>query len=262
MMECKHALTESDGDFDKAKDWLRKRHRGKLEERAGRQTGEGRIGIYIDEARKIGGVIELCCETAPVAKNELFVNLANAFARKVAQGSEESPDPAAIRDDPEIDALFVETYGKLRETMNFVQCRRVTGEYVASYVHHDGKTGVMLALDAVPGSDAVAADLCMHAAFTQPLAIEKDGVPAEEVEKVRSYAREAALAEGKPENIVEKIIQGKVNAFFGEKVLMEQLHARNDVYGKKKVRQVLADAGVSAVTGLTVMKVGTVGNGE
>ncbi len=256
MMECKQALTECNGDFDAAKEWLRKKHKGKLEERAGRETGEGRIGVYVSADRKIGAIVELQCETAPVAKNELFVALADAFAKKVADGSAEKPDPAGIRKDPALDAMFVETYGKLRETMNLIRCQRVQGEFVASYVHHDGKTGVLVALNAAPKGDAIAADLCMHTAFAQPLAIDAAGVPADEIAKVRKQAAEAAKEEGKPESIVEKIVEGRVKSFVAEKALMEQLHARSDVYGKKTVREVLAEAGVSAVVGLAFMKVG------
>ncbi len=256
MMECKQALTESDGDFEQAKDWLRKKHRGKLADRAARETGEGRIGVYIDEARKVGGMIELQCETAPVAKTELFVNLANGFAQKVAEGAEQSPDPGIVRNDPQMDTRFMETYGKLRETMNLVKCQRLEGDFVVSYVHHDGKTGVMMALDAVPSSDSVAADLCMHTAFKKPLAIDADGLPAEEIDKVRTFSRDEAREQGKPEQIIDKIVEGRVKAYAAQNALMEQEHARSDVYGKKRVREVLADAGVTAVTGMVIMKIG------
>ncbi|MHC4698535.1 MAG: translation elongation factor Ts [Planctomycetota bacterium] len=257
MMECKQALTECDGDAAAAIDWLRKKHKGKLAERSGRATGEGRIGIYVDEARQTGGIVELRCETAPVAKNELFVALAEAFARKVADGSDASPDPEELRKDPELDAKYTDVFGRLREAMNLGACRRVEGPYLASYVHHDGKSGVLLALDAVPQSENnIGADLCMHALFTQPLAIDRTGVPAEELEKVRTLAREMAIAEGKPEQIVEKIVLGKANAFYSERVLMEQLHVKTDDYGKTKVADVLKKASVNAVTDLAILKIG------
>ena len=144
MMECKQALSECDGSIEAAIDWLRRKHKGKLAERAGRATGEGRIGVYLDAARKVGAIVELQCETAPVAKNELFVALANAFAKKTADGSERTPEPAKLRSDPQLDAMFTDVYGKMRESMNLAHCRRVTGAYLSSYVHHDGKSGVML----------------------------------------------------------------------------------------------------------------------
>ena len=255
MMECKQALTECDGDTEAAVEWLRKKHKGKMADRAERETGEGLIAVFIDDARKVGGIIELQCETSPVAKNELFIKLANAFARKVAGGSEAEPDVEALRKIPELDSLFTEVYGKMRETMNLKNARRVTGEYLTHYVHHDGKSGVLIALDAVPSSESVGADLCMHATFAKPMAIDRSGIPGEDVEKVRSMAIEVAKAEGKPEQIIEKISEGKVNAFYAEKALMEQLHARSDVYGKKKVAAVLKEAGVNAVTDAVLMQV-------
>jgi len=257
MMECKQALSECSGDMSAAVEWLRKKHKGKMADRAGRATGEGRIAIYIDAAKKVGGIIELQCETAPVAKNEFFMNLANAFAKKVAEGKEKSPSPDVIRQDSDLDRQFTEVFGRLRETMNLTKCRRVTGEFLSSYVHHDGKSGVLLALNAVPKSDKnIGADLCMHALFSMPAGVDRASVPAEVVEKVRRDATEAAKAEGKPEQIVAKIADGKVNAFYAERVLVEQLHVKVDDYGKTKVGDVLKAAGVSAVTDMVIMKVG------
>ena len=258
MMECKQALTECDGDMESAIEWLRQKYKGKLSERTDRATGEGRIGVFLNDARTLGAIVELQCETAPVAKNQLFIDLANAFAKKTAEGEEATPDPASIRSSPELDAQFTEVFGKLRENMNLTRCRRIEGTHIASYIHHDGKSGVLLALDAEPKSDLnVAGDLCMHTIFTRPLAVDRSGIRAEEVEKVRSRAVEMAKSENKPEQIVEKIAEGKVNAFYAENVLMEQLHVKTDDYGKKaKVGDVLKQAGVNAVTDVEIMKVG------
>ncbi len=257
MMECKQALTECDNDIEAALEWLRKKHKGKMAERAGRATGEGRIGMHIDQAGKVGGIVELQCETAPVGKHQLFIDLANTLAKKVASGSAAHPDPDELRKDPEVDDMFTDVFGKLRETMNLKQCRRVEGDYLASYVHHDGKSGVLLALNVEPKSDKnIGADLCMHALFTQPIAIDRAGVPAEQVEKVRNNAIEIAQEEGKPEKIIAKIADGKVNAFFAERVLMEQIHVKTDDYGKTKVGDVLKQAGVDAITDLIIIKVG------
>ncbi len=258
MMECKQALTESNGDVESAMDWLRKKHKGKLADRSGRTTGEGRIAIHLDSARKVGAIIELQCETAPVAKNEMFVNLAAAFAKKVASGSEASPDPQKIRTDHDLDTMFTDVFGRLRESMNLAQCRRVSGNHLASYVHHDGKSGILIALDAVPKSDKnIGADLCMHTLFAMPIAIDRASVVAADVEKVRKQAREMAIAEGKREQIVDKIAEGKVNAFYAERVLMEQFHVKTDDYGKNaKIADILKAAGVNKVTDMVIMKVG------
>ncbi len=257
MMECKQALSECDGDMGAANDWLRKKYKGKLADRTEKTTGEGRIGIWINESKTAGGIVQFECETAPVAKNEIFVGLADAFAAKVGQGSEDKPNPEDIRKDPELDATFTDVFGKMRENMNLAQAQRVQGGHVAFYVHHDGKSGVMLALDAEPKSDKnVAADLCMHAIFTKPMAIDRTGVPEAEVEKVRSLAIELAKGEGKPDEIVTMIVDGKVNAFYGDHVLMEQLHVKSDEYGKAKVVDILKAAGVNAVTNVVIMKIG------
>ncbi len=257
MMECKKALTENGGDIEAAVEWLRQKHKGKLEERSDKATGEGRIGVFIADDGKVGSIVELQCETAPVAKNELFIELAEAFAKKVAEGTEETPEPDSIRSDPTLEKMFTDVFGKMRENMNLKRCRRITGESLSSYVHHDGKSGVLMALDAAPKSEhAIGADLCMHTIFSCPIAVDRSGVPAEEVEKVRTLARQVATDEGKPEQIIEKIVDGKVNAFYGDRVLLEQLHVKTDDYGKTKIRDVLAAAGVSAVTDYMIMKIG------
>lgn len=256
MMECKQALTESNADVDAAMAWLRKKHKGKMTERAGRETGEGRISVFITDDRTVGAIIELQCETTPVAKNELFVNLADAIARHVAGGSESSPDPEVVRKDAELDAVFTDVYGRLRETMKLKNCRRITGRYLCHYVHHDDKSGVLMALDSEPQSEKnIGADLCMHTLFTKPLAIDRGGIPQEQVDAVGREAREMAKGDGKPEQIVEKIAEGKVNAFFAERVLMEQLHVKTDDYGKTKIAECLKQAGVGAVTDLAILKV-------
>jgi len=116
----------------------------------------------------------------------------------------------------------------------------------------------MLALSSPPKSDKnIGADLCMHTLFSKPLAIDRDGIPKEQVAKVRDEARSAALAEGKKEQIVDKIAEGKLNAFCAERALMEQFHVKTDDYGKNaKIADVLQAAGVNKVSDMVIMKVG------
>lgn len=257
MMECKAALTQCAGDLEAALEWLRKKHRGKMSERADRSTGEGRIGVYIDAQRGVGSIIELQCETAPVANNDTFIELVDFIANKVADSTEPAPDSGSIRKDADVDRLFTETFGKLRETMNIGSCRRIQGEYLCSYVHHDGKSGVLIALDTEPKSEKnIGGDLCMHALFTRPMAIDRSGIPADRVEKVRNDAIELARADKKPEQIIEKIAEGKVNAFYANSVLTEQLHVKTDEYGKKKIGDCLSEAGVGAVTDIAILRIG------
>ncbi len=260
MMECKKALTECGGDEAAAVELLNRKYKGKMEERAGRETGEGRIGVYISGDKRVGGIVELRCETAPVAKNELFIELVTTVAKAVAQQSELQPAPekilaAKLESGKTVQEVMVDTYAKLQETMNLIRCRKMTGGYLAHYIHHDGKSGVLLALNTAPQPEAVAVDLTQHAMFTKPLAIARDALPAETLEKVRQTARAVAADEGKPANIIEKIVQGKVNAFCAENALMEQEHVKPD-YEKKHVKDVLKTAGVTAVEDLAIMVVG------
>jgi elongation factor Ts len=260
MMECKTALSEAGGDKDKAVELLAKKYKGKMESRADRETGEGRIAICIGDSGTVGGIVEFRCESAPVAKNAVFVELADKLARQVAEQSEAEPSPEAIMSAASVTDsgntmadVVADVYGQLRETMNLIRCRRVTGNYLTSYVHHDGKSGVLIALDAKPTDDNAGLDLCHHATFSRPMAVERDGVPPEVVEKHRQQSREIALSEGKPEKIVDKIVEGKVKAFYAQNVLMEQEHVK---VSKTKVRDVLKSAGVSAVTDLAFMQIG------
>jgi elongation factor Ts len=254
MMECKEALMECGSDETAALEWLQKKHKGKMESRSDRETGEGRIGVYIDAAGKVGAIVELRCETAPVGKNEMFVNLANKLAKHVASGTEVTPSSESVR--AALEADMTEVYGKLRETMNVGKCRKVTGDALASYIHHDGKSGVLLAMKGKPSDADLGKNLAMHVTFHKPLAIDRDGVPADEVKKVRAAAIELAKEEGKPAHVVEKVADGKVNAFYAENVLLEQEHARSDLYGRKKVKDVLVEHGVSTVTDMAYVALG------
>ncbi|MCB9849429.1 MAG: translation elongation factor Ts [Phycisphaerales bacterium] len=254
MMECKEALAESNGDEVAAIEWLTKKHKGKMDARSDRETGEGRIGTYISPDGKSGGIIELRCETAPVAKNEMFIDLANNIAKVVAEGSEGSPSADSVKG--AVDTEFTEVYGKLRETMKIGACHKVTGDALTAYVHHDGKSGVLIGMTGTPKDADVGKQLAMHATSLKPLAANRDGIPADEVEKVRQLAIDQAKDEGKPAQIVEKIAEGKVNAFYAEQVLVEQEHVRSDLYGKKKVKDVLAENGVTGVSQMVYLAVG------
>jgi len=260
MMECKKALTESDGDEVAAVELLNRRYKGKMAERADRETGEGRIEVYIADDKKSGAIIELRCETNPVAKTDDFVNLTGTIAKVVAAQSEREPTSEAILaadagTGKTVNDVLVDTYSRLQETMNLGRCRKVSGEFLTHYVHHDGKSGILLALDAAPSPEAVGVDLAQHTLFTKPMAISREGMPADAIEKMSETARTVAKDDGKPDHIIEKIVQGKVNAFCAEHALMEQEHVKPD-YEKKRVKDVLKSAGVSAVTDLEIMTVG------
>jgi len=260
MMECKSALTEAGGDEQAAIELLAKKSKGKLETKAHRETAEGRIGVYVSDDGQCGGLVELRCETPPVAKNEMFAELSDRLARQVAVDTEDEPSPERILAAESVaepgktnQELVEATYARIKENMKLVRCRRFTGQNIASYVHFDGSIAVLVGLDVVPTDPQVSKDLCMHIAFAKPLGITREQIPADQVEKVRTLAEEVARSEGKPDKIIDKIVQGKVAAFCKDKALMAQEHVK---VPKTSVAKVLQAAGVNAVTGMTFMEVG------
>ena len=260
MMECKAALTEADGDAEQAKTILQKKFRGKMASRGARDTGEGRVAIHIAADKMSGAIADVRCETAPVAKTDQFIALANTIAKTIAAQQDSAPSAeAALKLVSAANAgrtladEVAEAFGLLRENLQLRKARRVQGQYLCGYVHHDGKSGVLLALDAAPNPESVAVDLCHHTTFSSPRAITRADIPAEEIDKVRRLAEEVAQSEGKPAQIVEKIVAGKVRAYCAENALMEQEHVK---VSKTKVADVLKEAGVNAVTDLCLFKIG------
>jgi elongation factor Ts len=263
MMDCKSALVEAGGDEEKAFEILQSKAKGKLVAKADRETAEGRIGFFVDSANGIGGLVEIRCETAPVAKNEMFVTLANQIAEHVARGNEESPDPAAILTQEVAGTgktagdLIADAFGKLRENMQLKRCRRVAGPALGGYVHHDGTVGVICVADKAPTNPDVLKDVCQHICALKPAALNREGVPADQVDAQRSSIAEEALATGKPANIIEKIVNGKLNAWFAECVLLEQPHVK-DLEKKRTVKKVLAEDGNVQCTGFVRFAVGEI----
>ncbi len=259
MMECKSALTETGGDSEAAKDFLKKKYKGKMDSRASNVTGEGRVGIFISDDKTMGAIVDLRCETAPVAKTDQFIALAEGIARSVADQADANPTPEAAMETASVVTPgravkdeITEVFGVLRENMKVHACQKMSGGFLCSYVHHDGKSGVLIAMDKAPTTDSVAVDLCHHAVFSNPQAITRDQISAEEIKKVETLAREIAEGEGKPANIVDMIAKGKVNAFCAENALMEQEHVK---VPKTKVGDVLKAAGVSAVTDVCTVRI-------
>jgi elongation factor Ts len=256
MMDCKQALTETGGDPQAAMELLRKRGAAAAEKKAGRTTTEGRIGKFRDPAGGVAALIELQCETAPVASNPMFRELADQIAKQAAVSGNTNPD--AIGNEAFVDnksvtitGLMHEVLNRLRENMKLTRIVRETGR-TAIYVHHTGKVGVMIAVEGSGGDDSLLNDICMHITAVQPRAISRDQVSKELVTKEEEIAREQILASGKPAALVDKILTGKMDRWFSEQVLLEQPFVKDD---KKTVGQVLKEAGVS-VTRFTRLQVG------
>jgi elongation factor Ts len=252
MMECKTALNEAGGDMDKAIDILRKKIKGLTAKFGGREMAEGRVATYIDLSAKLGAIIELRCESAPVGKSEPFVNLANELAKQVAL-----KNPANVAEllaqQSVVDAKHTvqdrihDVFGLLRENMVVHRFTRVAG-LAGDYVHHDGSVGVLLQVDGAQADAQILRDVCMHITARNPISATKDDVPAATLAKETEIAREQTTNDpknkAKPANIIEKIIDGKMKTWLAENVLLEQPFVKDD---SKTVGQLLSSQGLKLV---------------
>jgi elongation factor Ts len=226
MMDCKKALTETNGDFDAAVDYLRKKGQKISAARADRDAKEGAVIAKTSADKKTGVVILLSCETDFVAKNEDFV----AFAHEVA-------DLALANKPADLDALkaltmgtatlaerLMDQVGKIGEKVDVTRYEMLTGDNIVPYIHAGNRLGVLVALTTAPSeNNAVAGkDVAMQIAALNPIAIDKDGVDATVVAREIEIAKEQVRAEGKPENMIEKIAEGKLGKFYKESTLLNQ----------------------------------------
>jgi elongation factor Ts len=255
MMDCKQALSETGGDAEKALELLRKRGAAAAEKKAGRATSEGRIGAFIDRAKGIAAIVEMLCESAPVGNSPAFKELANNVAREAAlsgQTNAEALRNQKLADNPAatVNDLVCDVVNVIRENMQVGRVVRMEG-HPAVYAHFTGKVGVILNAEGT-GSDEVLNDVCMHIAAMRPQAVSREQIPAGEVEKEREIASEQVRAAGKPANIVDKIVSGKLDRWFSERVLLEQPFVKDD---KRTVGDVLKQAGVK-VTQFARLEVG------
>lgn len=255
LMDCKSALAESGGDVERAIEILRKRGAGKIEKMAGRETGQGRVACAVDAAKRCAGIVELRCESAPVARTEAFVELANQLARHAA--AVDAPTPETILRQPFLDDgsrslsdYMGEVVNRLRENVRIARVARLVG-HAARYVHHDGQKGCIVAFNRECPAQ-LAAGVCMHVTASKPTATRREDVDPALVERERDIAR--ASVTGKPPQIVEKIVQGKIDKWFSEIVLLEQPYVLDD---KKSVGQALREASPElTVTGFVRYQVG------
>ncbi len=237
MMECKKALDDTKGDMEAAKDLLRKKAGAKAEKKADRTTAEGLVAININPARTEAAMVEVRCETDFCARNDVFVGMVNevlGMAVKAPAGK--------IEASPEITATVQATLAKIGENMSYTQGVRIAAPRIGTYVHHNGKVGVVVGAEGECDEETLTG-ICQHIAFSNPVALSTADVPADMVEKERKFATEQAAESGKPADIVEKMVQGKVNKFLAENALLEQPYVKDD---KKKVKEVLGKANILA----------------
>ncbi len=249
MMDCKKALTEAEGDFEKAIDILRKKGQKVSASRADRETKEGVVATHVSEDGAKGTMISLTCETDFVAKNEEFVALANSILEEAVKSDAASVDAvlALPYDNITIGEKITEMTGKIGEKIEVSHLVRVNGEKVEPYIHSNGKLGVLVALTNTNGADVEEAgkDVAMQIAAMNPVAVDKDGVDASVVEREIEVGKDQARQEGKPEAMLEKIAMGKLNKFYKENTLLSQAFVKDS---SKTIAQYLD----SVSKGLTV----------
>jgi elongation factor Ts len=240
MMDCKKALDETKGDVEKAKDLLRKKGAVTAEKKAARATSEGLVAIVMTNDKLSAAMVEVRCETDFCARNEIF----SGMVAKVADMALAAP-AGKVEASGEITTAVQTVLAQIGENMSFARGVKVSASRIGTYLHHNRKVGVLVGVEGEVADD-VLADLCMHIAFANPMGITVDDVPADIVAKEKQLATEMAIASGKPADIAEKMVTGKMRKFLEERAMIEQLHAREDKYGKKKIKDILGAAKVTA----------------
>ncbi|UXP32571.1 translation elongation factor Ts [Reichenbachiella agarivorans] len=226
MMDCKKALVEAEGDFDKAIELLRKKGQKVSASRADRETNEGVVFVKTNADKTTGVVVAFSCETDFVAKNDEFMALGNDLA--TAAFENKPADAEALKALKSGDLTFqdriIDMIGKIGEKMDVVAYEVMEGEAIVPYVHSGSKLGVLVSLKNTNGVDVTEAgkDVAMQIAAMNPIAVDKDGVDATVVEKEIEIGKDMARQEGKPEEMLEKIALGKLNKFYKDNTLLAQ----------------------------------------
>jgi elongation factor Ts len=250
MMDCKKALQEADGDFEQAVDILRKQGQKVAAKRADNAVAEGTVLVNISADGKNGKIIALACETEPVSNVEDFKNLAQTILEKAVADNtadKETLLSSTLADGRPVSEHIVDLVGKLGEKLEIVAYENVSADQVVPYVHSNGKLGVLVAFEGNNGTDIadMGKDVAMQIAAMKPIAVDKDGVDAATVEREIEVGKEQARAEGKPEAMLEKIAQGKLQKFYKDNTLLNQEFVKDS---SLTIRQLLD----KTVKGLTV----------
>ena len=232
MMDCKKALTESEGDFEKAIDILRKKGQKVSASRADRETSEGSVFVKTNDDKTQGVLIALNCETDFVGKNEGFLTLGNNILEVAFAQS-----PATVEElmNLSLEGLTIaekitEMVGKIGEKLEISAYVRMSADQVVPYIHAGNKLGVLVGLNNTNGADQTEAgrDVAMQIAAMNPIAVGKDSVPQDVIARELEIGKDQARAEGKPEQMIDKIAEGKLNKFFAENTLLAQKFVKDN----------------------------------
>ncbi|MCK4752706.1 MAG: elongation factor Ts [Planctomycetes bacterium] len=254
MMDCKKAIQEADGDIDEAMAILRKKGLATLAKRAGRDTSEGLVVSKVSEDGNTAVLVTLCCETDFVTKSDDFITAAKtlaeyAFVCSADEGAENILETSV--DGKTYNEILTETVSKTGEKTqvgDYTKYKTEGANFISIYIHFNEKVGTMVEIEASDDSTAkseavqqAAADIAMHITATKPMALDKSEIDSEVIEQEKAVF--AGQVKNKPENIIEKIVEGKLNKFFAENCLLEQPFVKDD---SKTVAQVIAEAAKQA----------------
>ena len=249
MMECKKALLECGGNTEQAVEWLRKQGVKTQAMRADRETSTGRLAVYADPVKNVGTIIELKCESPPVAGSQDFKDLCFDIATTLALGpgaatpADLLAQKSTAHPDRTLGELKDDLFNRMREVFELARIKRIDGA-CGGYTHHDGSKASLVEITGTvtgPQAAEVAKDIAMHVVALAPQAIRKEDLDPAVVEKEREILSEAARKEGKPENIIAKMIEGRLRNFFSQCVLLEQPFVKDD---KQSVGQLAKSAGL------------------
>ncbi|MCI9177330.1 MAG: elongation factor Ts [Clostridia bacterium] len=226
MMDCKKVLTETNGDEEKAIELLRERGIAKAAKKSDRIAAEGLVTTYVTNDHKVGVVVEVNAETDFVAKNEEFKNFVADVAKQIADKNPKTVEEllaqtSIVETDKTLQDVLTNKIATIGENMSIRRFERFesTG-LVESYIHGEGKIGVLVELEG--GDSNLAKDICMQIAAARPEYLDREAVPADRVEHEMEILKAQAVNEGKPEAVAEKIVQGRLGKFYGEICLVEQ----------------------------------------
>ena len=248
MMDCKKVLTETDGDIEKAIELLRERGIAKAAKKSDRVAAEGIVDAYVSEDGKIGAVVEVNSETDFVAKNEDFKSFVADIAEQIVKENpanvEELLAQKSIKDSTKtVQEVLTEKIATIGENLTIRRFVRFeTTGLVEKYIHGEGKIGVLVEIE--NGDNELAKDICMQIAAARPEFLDRDNVPQERVDKEMEILKAQAMNEGKPAEIAEKMVQGRIGKFYGEICLVEQVFVKNS---DMKVKDLLASKGAKVL---------------
>ncbi|HBT77118.1 MAG TPA: translation elongation factor Ts [Planctomycetaceae bacterium] len=241
--DCKKALQEANGNEDEAVELMRKAGKKTMEKRSDRETESGRIAIYTDPKTGTTAMVELLCESAPVTQNEEFIALVNNMAKQLATGQGASSMEELLKQTPEGRATTLQQdlddlMNKIREVFKASRMVRVEGKS-ANYLHHNNAVGVIVKIEGA--FSELARDICMHIASMKPKALKQSDLDPTVIAKERDVVTEEVKQNnaGKPDNIIEKIVEGKIKAFLAESCLLDQPFVKDPA---KTVAQACKDA--------------------